>query len=109
MQRRNNAKDAGFAGTCDISLNEGVYYVSGDLRFSTVMDLDKKAKRLFGQAPTLNLNFSRISSSDSAGLALIIEWVKFAGQRQQAIKINDLPQNLMQIAKASGLDHLLLT
>ncbi|MGR9053435.1 MAG: STAS domain-containing protein, partial [Gammaproteobacteria bacterium] len=53
----------------------GRFDVAGDLTFTSI---DKKTVKSFDfleSAKTVVLDFSRVSCTDSAGLALLLEWI----------------------------------
>ena len=58
---------------------------------------------------TLKLDFSRVETSDSAGLALIIEWIKSARQRQITLHLEHLPKQVLSLAKLGGVNTILDT
>lgn len=82
--------------------------VSGELTFATVMKLHGKAMPLFQQqGEDLTVDLSAVSRADSAGLALLIEWMRWANQRGVTIAFRAIPDQLRAIATASDLDELL--
>ena len=92
----------------DIIFEHNQFFVSGDLDFSNVMLVYKKFLSQIKKETLLHFDFSKVTSSNSAGLALIIEWVKFASQHHQSIQLKNLPQQLLSIAKAAGLEEILV-
>lgn len=88
--------------------NPGFYAISGDLTFATI-----NHKTLIALIPadnaTVNLDFAQVNASDSAGLALIIEWLKSAHSRQITLHLEHLPEQVLSLAKLGGMDTLLNT
>jgi phospholipid transport system transporter-binding protein len=83
--------------------------LSGDLTFATI---NKKTVQLidFKKTPSeLVIDFTDINNSDSAGLALIIEWLKMSKEAQKKIRFKNIPQQLLTLAKLSGFDLGLAT
>jgi len=90
-----------------VTFNDSVFQVAGDLSFKNVMLLNQACMRHFEQCPELIFDFSHVTSSDSSGLALVIEWIKFAEKANKKIRFKNLSNSLMSIATASGLDKLI--
>lgn len=92
-----------------ISGEGGRFQVSGELSFSTVNDvLAQSRETLFAPpAAQLDLDLGGVSRADSAGLALLIEWMRMARAAQCEIRFHHLPEQLLAIARAGELDGLL--
>lgn len=89
-----------------ISQDSGVFAVTGNLTFSGI---DKQAIKSFAFLKSANpiiLDLSQVTIADSAGLALIIEWIKYARNHQIELKFNNIPAQLITLAKLSGLDQI---
>jgi phospholipid transport system transporter-binding protein len=85
----------------------GRYAVSGNLTFSSI---DKKTTKSFAFLQgrgTVTLDFSDVSKTDSAGLALIVEWIKYARRKRILLLFENIPGQLLTIAKLSGFEQLL--
>lgn len=87
---------------------DGQLFVSGELDFSTVANVWKESLPLLVPLPHLRFNFSKVTSANSAGLTLLIEWLKYAKQVNKPISFNHLPKQMMSLATMSGIDELLL-
>jgi phospholipid transport system transporter-binding protein len=90
----------------DITLQGNQFHVSGDLNFANVMSIYQKSLSQVNQCSELIFDFSQLTSSNSAGLALIIEWIKLSKQISKPIHFNHLPDDIMSIAKAAGVDGM---
>jgi phospholipid transport system transporter-binding protein len=92
----------------NLSINEtGNVIVSGDLTFATVTELFDLAPQKFEQQSDLVINLAGVTRSDSAGLALVIEWIRFANNNHKSIVFQNIPDQMLAIAHASGLDELI--
>ena len=58
-----------------------------------------------GQSAVLDL--AAVERSDSAGLALVVDWLRTARRRGLDLAIEGTPAQLADIARVSGLDELL--
>ena len=90
-----------------LTLNNSIFQVAGDLSFKNVMALLEHCLAEFDRVPLLTFDFSGVTSSDSSGLALVIEWIKLADQRKKTIRFKHISHHLMSIATAAGLDKII--
>ena len=91
------------------------YLISGTVDFSTVPDLMQRAKVFFksagkpvsGQASAdkVSIDLSKITDCNSAGLALMLEMVKHARSNNIELHFENLPDTLLTIAKAYGVEN----
>ena len=76
--------------------------LAGDLTFATI---NKKTVALC-DFKKINcevvIDLSQITHSDSAGLALLIEWLKISSTTQGQLRFKNIPQQLLTLAKLSG-------
>jgi phospholipid transport system transporter-binding protein len=86
---------------------EGRCRVSGAMTFDTAGRLWESSKReLDGQAP-VNIDLAAVTEVDSAALALLLEWVSWARQRNFALRFTGFPDKLRALARLSEVEHLL--
>ena len=91
-----------------IERSDGRFRISGELTFATVTPLLAESRGLFaGAGHSIEVDLSRVERADSAGLALLIEWMRQARNQEQSIRFFNLPEQLMAIASASDLDGIL--
>ncbi len=91
-----------------ISGNAGHFQLAGDLSFATVPQVYLEGDTLFGSSEaTLVLDLSRVERTDSAGLALLVEWLRQARRQSKDLRFQAIPQQLLAIAKASGVEAVL--
>lgn len=89
-----------------ITLQKNCIVVAGDLNFFTVMSLLQESRLLFSKVSAIRLDFSQVAVSNSAGLALILEWIKMAKTQKKSIVLINLPEQLISIAKVCGIVQL---
>ncbi len=87
--------------------NNGVINVSGELTFNTASQILTAAPSLFEKQSNLEIDLANVTRSDSAGLALLIDWMRYAQKGNKEIVFHHMPKQLLAIANASGLDELL--
>jgi phospholipid transport system transporter-binding protein len=87
----------------------GEFQVSGELSFGTVNEVLVQSQSTIFASPgrQLDLDLGGVSRVDSAGLALLIQWMRMARAAHCEIHFHHLPQQLLAIARAGELDGLL--
>jgi phospholipid transport system transporter-binding protein len=93
--------------TQPIILSQDRILISGELTFATVGSLLESSHLLFPQQGPWNCDFSQVTHCDSAALALVLEWLKMARQRNIKLRFSQLPQQLLSIAVPAGLGALI--
>ena len=83
-----------------------VINVSGPLTFESVAARYLEAKSLLSDEITI-VDLEAVSSTDSAGLALLLEWQAAARQRGARLKFINAPVDLMRLAVLSESTGLL--
>lgn len=91
----------------DILFKNNQFFLTGDLTYSNVMSIYEKSLPDLYKCLELRFDFSRLKSSDSSGLALMIEWIKFSKHQHRRIQFLNLSKELMAIAKVAGIDGLI--
>lgn len=86
---------------------ESRFRVSGDMTFATTRKLLADSKALFQKSKNLNLNLANVNHADSAGLALLLEWIAEAEQMGGEISIEGMPESLLAIAKLCQMEETL--
>ncbi|MFP4132090.1 MAG: STAS domain-containing protein [Thiohalospira sp.] len=84
-----------------LEATEQGYRLSGPLTFATVPELARM------EAPGGEVDLGGVTRADSAGLALLLDWL--AGARRSAIPLefHHLPAQLDAIARVSGIVEVL--
>lgn len=80
---------------------------SGELGFATATEALAAGVRLLdGGACTIDL--AKVTESDSAGLAVLIEWIAHARSKGCALRYENVPAQILAIARISDVQDLLL-
>ena len=78
-------------------------YLGGELSLATSAGLYRAMKpRLSGEGRLL-VDMQGVTRADSAGLALMLEWVEQARQRGRPIRFRGVPEALRSIARFSNV------
>ncbi len=88
-------------------LGIGRYAVKGQLVFATASDLLGASREQFARDLPQEIDLSGITASDSAGLALLIEWSNWVSRKGGALRLTGTPPQLSALAKISDLDRVL--
>lgn len=86
---------------------DGSYRLLGELSFATVTAVRRFGLETFEAAAAIRLDLSGVTRSDSAGLALLIEWLRFGRQHDKPVSYLNMPPQMLAIARASSLDQIL--
>jgi len=88
-----------------IKENNGHFVIDGDLTFATIDKQTLKSFSFLKAAKEITIDLSRVSNTDSAGLALMIEWIKYSRQNRTQLSFKNIPEQLLNLAKLSGFDQ----
>lgn len=103
-----NAKPATTPGPARLeALGNGRFKVYGAMNAETVTELLKRSADAFKDAGPLEIDLANVPEGDSAGLALMIEWLRLARQRQQTIHFKNVPEQIAALARISEVAELL--
>lgn len=98
-----NAKD-----TAAFEVQEGERSrVTGPLDFTTVSALLRLGKDAIGRGRAAVIDLAGVTASDCSGLALLIEWLSVAGAAGRALRYENVPSQLYQLARLSEVEELL--
>ena len=86
---------------------EGRLDVLGELSFETVPGLWTASQSLFPQQEEIRIDLKDVVRSDSAGLALMVEWMRAAKRDGKPIQFLNMPAQMLAIARVSSLDQVL--
>lgn len=89
------------------SLGGGRFRVSGVLDATTVGELLKQSAERFSNIDRLEVDLAGVSDGDSAGLALLIEWLRLAKDSQRPIHFANVPGQISALARISEVEDLL--
>lgn len=88
-------------------LGEGRFGLSGDMSFQTAEAILRESEKRFASHEVIEVNMSAVQHTDSAGLALLLEWVSQAAQQSREIRFAQIPEKIQAIAVTAEIDELL--
>jgi phospholipid transport system transporter-binding protein len=85
----------------------GRFLLHGVLNFETIPAVLAASNGLFTNATVCDIDFADVTHSNSAGLALLVEWMRRAARNGIRIRFLNIPEQMMNIARVSSLDEIL--
>ncbi len=85
----------------------GRFAIKGRLTYDTAAELLQQSKDKFANHSVIKVDMSEVTQSDSAGLALLLEWVNWAKHYVREIRYFNIPAPIQSIAEISEVDDML--
>ena len=82
--------------------------VIGSLHFTTVSALLTAGVAAINAGRAAVIDLAGVTASDSAGLALLIEWLSVAKAAGRTLRFDNVPSQLQQLARLSEVEELLI-
>lgn len=93
--------------TTDIErVDDNLIKVSGCFDVTSVAQYKNAGIRLIDEAPSPVVDLSGVEVVGSAAIALLIAWQRHAFKLGKQISFINPPDNLLDIARACGVDHI---
>lgn len=86
---------------------DGHFSLRGELSFATVPMVAEQCLRQLWQTDNIVLDLAGITRTDSAGLALLVGWIRSARKQKKHISYRNIPEQMMVMASVVGLSGLL--
>jgi phospholipid transport system transporter-binding protein len=88
---------------------KGRVVVTGELTFATARDARQLGELVLeaSAAESIVVDCSGVTRADSAGLAVLLDWLAWGRRRSRPVSLHNLPASLLAIARISELDGLL--
>lgn len=81
--------------------------VSGDIDFSTVVSLRTDGENYIQRMTKIIFDFTQVMQANSAGLTLMLSWLRCAKQLNKNIEFRNVPISLITMAKVCDLTAIL--
>lgn len=85
----------------------GRFELIGRLDFDTVPAVLARSRSLFDGTGMITVDLAGVEHSNSAGLGLLLEWMRLAGEQGSRIEFLNIPDGIQAVAHTSDLDSLL--
>ena len=92
--------------TATVSIENNALCVSGDITLHNVMTLYRESLLCLKKQSVTKFDFSRLKSSDSAVIALMVEWQRYCQAKGQQASFLNLPSQCQAVIKAANLNVL---
>jgi len=92
-----------------VAQGNGRFAVEGDLSFTTAPGLWAQSNEAFALAGdrVIAIDLDKAGRADSAGLALLVAWTRWARERSRSIRFLNAPSQVASLAGANKLGELL--
>lgn len=80
---------------------------SGDLIFANITMLLAQGEALFAGRDDVIIDLRKIQHADSAGVALLLEWLEMGKAAGTRVRYKNIPDALLRIARLSNIEPLL--
>jgi phospholipid transport system transporter-binding protein len=81
--------------------------VEGILDFESVVPLVVESRRHFAGNGRLEVDLGGVRAANSAGLALMLEWMDLARRNGVSLRFQNLPESLTRLAAVTNLTGML--
>ena len=88
-------------------LGDGLFSLAGEMTFHTAGRLLRESEPLFEEHTRIEMDLGGVTVTDSAGLALMLEWITWANHTVREIRFTNTPEKIDAIARTTEVDHLL--
>ena len=84
--------------------------VTGELTFASAREARQIGVLILesSRAERIVIDFGGVTHADSAGLAVLLDWLAWGRRKSRAITLENLPASLVAVAKISEVDGLLV-
>ena len=86
--------------------DDGGFAVEGELDFDSVAGLWDESLRLFQKQSPSRIDLAGVKRSNSAGVALLVEWLREAKAKKQELCFINIPPQMMSIIEVADLNDL---
>ena len=83
----------------------GHYAITGQLTYACIDKHTVKSLTFQPGQDKVSIDLAAVTATDSAGLALMIEWIKLSRNNRVQIHFINIPEQILALAKLSGLDN----
>jgi len=88
-------------------LGEGRFRLSGNMGFQTAGRILRESEAMFEEHTRIEVDLGGIEHTDSAGLALLLEWITWANHTVREIRFLNTPEKINAIARTTEVEDLL--
>ena len=86
---------------------EGRFALTGEMTFETAERILLASEEPFEQHTRIEVDLAGVTRADSAGLALLLEWITWANHTVREIRFLSMPERILAIARTTEVEQLL--
>jgi phospholipid transport system transporter-binding protein len=86
---------------------DGGFALSGKLTRENVAEIWTRGVEKFVGQTRIDLNLAKVSICDTAGVAMLVDWLRVARVNGQELRFSGAPEQMLAIARVSDLVQLL--
>lgn len=86
---------------------KGRFLLKGQLGYATATRALEEGARLFAGHKKVELDLGGVEGTDSAGLALLVEWTGWARREKVKLVFKHVPEQVMALARISEVEKML--
>lgn len=90
-----------------VDRGEGRFALSGTMGFRTADQILRESESLFEEHTRIEVDLAGVTETDSAGLALLLEWITWANHTVREIRFLNTPEKITAIARTTEVEDLL--
>ena len=83
------------------------WVLSGEIDFDSVPSLLTHPGANMVRGSNVRVDLAEVTRVDSAGLAMMVEWLREAQDKGLGISFNNVPEQLQSMARICGLEEIL--
>jgi phospholipid transport system transporter-binding protein len=89
--------------------NPGRVVVTGELTFASAREARQLGVLVLesSRADRIVIDCAGVTRADSAGLAVLLDWLAWGRRKSRSVSLQNLPESLVAIARISEVDGLL--
>jgi phospholipid transport system transporter-binding protein len=88
-------------------MGEGRFALTGEITFETAERVLLASEEPFEQHTRIEVDLAGVTKADSAGLALLLEWITWANHTVREIRFLSMPERILAIARTTEVEQLL--
>jgi len=88
-------------------MGEGRFALTGEITFETAERVLLASEEPFEQHTRIEVDLEGVTKADSAGLALLLEWITWANHTVREIRFLSMPERILAIARTTEVEQLL--
>ena len=85
----------------------GCYQITGEVTFATAERILRDSGKMFAREPAVEIDLRDVVKTDSAGLALLLEWLRLGNESGAAVRFRNIPEKVRAIAQTAEVETLL--